>query len=105
MEKIVDCDAVILDKIPPIEWNKCVVDWNDPFGIYQEDFRPFPPPGKMLRYPITPGFSYITAWPFPRQSPTLTIKIIDFPERAGPAVNARGIQQRTPVVRFAPREN
>ena len=59
----------------------------------------------MLRYPITPGVSYIIAWPFPRQSPTLTIRIIDFPERAGSAVIARGIQQRTPVVRFTPREN
>ena len=50
----------------------------------------------MLRYPITPGVSYINAWPLPRQSPTLTIKIIDFPEPAGPRCQLRGIQQHNP---------
>lgn len=52
-------DAVILHMIPPIEWKKCVVDWNDPFGTHVENFRPFPPRGRIIRHPVTPGVSYI----------------------------------------------
>ena len=70
----------------------------------KEDLRPFPLLGIMLRYPITSGVSYMTPWPFPHQSSTLTISITEFRERAGPAVSPPGIRQHSPGVRFTPRE-
>ena len=83
------------------------VHWNLPvLAFNHEDFREFPPGNAKVSYHFR-GFLHIFL-AFPHQSQALTIKIFDSPEPDFPAVNpvnARGIQQHTPVVRFTPHEN